>query len=347
MNSTSPFANEPVMTTQKEFFHAVRRNARAGIFAGAFLAALALATSSTAQLFQQDFSSSTNVASYTNITNPNNGQWNYIGSSGAAVTFAVVSNALSFTRTSGNAGSFSRTNDFAGPPAALVCKFDLTVSGNNNSSTSVAKWLMGAGFGTANSTEANAKVHSRFSLNVSATPGQFSLRDIAAGTNSGTFTNTQSITWVINNSGGPLSYLAPNGSQETVADDAADVWAGTTKAIDDLLATSGTNALTDWKFAFDGGTATITMDNFRVDALGSGVTRPTVTYGPLLTNGVLFVRYLADANLTHTVETNTNLATTNWGKLTNLTAAANGVFELSTPAGAAPSQFFRTVYPAY
>ncbi|MEY4384902.1 MAG: hypothetical protein RLY20_185 [Verrucomicrobiota bacterium] len=126
----------------------------------------ALAFNLKAQLFQQDFSTSTNLADYISATAPNSGQFNSISTSGAAVTVAIVSNALQYVRTSGNSGSFSRTNEFAGPPAAVVCKFDLTVLGNGSSSTSVATWLWGAGFGTANSADANAKVHSRFSINV-------------------------------------------------------------------------------------------------------------------------------------------------------------------------------------
>ncbi|MSU59462.1 MAG: hypothetical protein EXS35_15045 [Pedosphaera sp.] len=176
---------------------------------------------------------------------------------------------MRFTRGTGNAGSFSRTTDFPGLPSALSCKFDLTVSGNSVAQTTAAIWQMGTNFGTANGAEANSKVHSRFALNLTTTAGQFTLRNIGAGTNSVTFSGTQNITWVINNSGGTITYLAPDGSQETVADDTADVWAGTTRAIDNLPATGPTNALTDWKFVFDGGSASITMDNFLINTVST------------------------------------------------------------------------------
>ena len=232
---------------------------------------LGLVGGASAQLFQQDFSSSTNLADYISAASPNNGQWNAIGTSGAQVTVTATNHDLRFTRGTGNAGSFSRTTDFPGPPAALVCKFDLTVSGNSVAQTTTATWSMGTNYGTANSAEANAKVHSRFALNLTATDGQFTLRNIGAGTNSGPFSGTQNITWVINNSGGTITYQAPDGSQETVADDTADVWAGTTKAIDNLPATGPTNALTDWKFSFENGSATIAMDNFLIATVSSAL----------------------------------------------------------------------------
>lgn len=231
-----------------------------GAIACGFLLSTAL---SPAQLFQEDFSSSTVLADYIS-TSPNNGQWNAIGSSGAQVTVSTANNNLRFTRGTGNAGSFSRTTDFPGPPSAMICKFDLTISGNSIATTTAAIWQMGTNFGTANSAEANANVHSRFALNLTNADGQFTLRNIGAGTNGVVLAGTQNITWVINNSGAPLNYLAPDNSQESVPDDAADVWAGTTRALDNVPATGPTNALTDWKFVFTAGAASITMDNFLI-----------------------------------------------------------------------------------
>jgi hypothetical protein len=240
--------------------------------AGAWRATVALlgglAASASAQLFQQDFSSSTTLADYISAT-PNTGQWNAIGTSGAQVTVSAANNNLRFTRGTGNAGSFSRTTDFPGPPAALIVQFDLSVSGNSAAQTTAAIWQMGSGFGTANSAEANALVHSRFGLNLAATDGQFSLRNIGAGTNGALLSGTQTITWVINNSGATLTYLAPDATQETVPNDTADVWAGTTRVLDNVAATTGTVDLTDWKFVFSGGSATITMDNFLINTLSA------------------------------------------------------------------------------
>jgi len=322
-----------------------RRLWQAARSAGSACLFLMAAAALPAQLFQQDFSASGTLSDYISASSPTAGQWNAISTSGAGTTVGIVGNALQFVRTS-NLGSFSRTTDFSGPPTSMICKFDLTVSGNSVATTTAAVWQMGTNFGTANSAEAIALVHSRFGLNISATAGQFSLRNIENGTNSSTFSGTQTITWVINNSGGTLTYLAPDGSQETVADDTADVWAGTAKAIDNLPATGGTIALTDWKFAFTVGTATITMDNFRID-LVSAAPRPIVVFGPAVTNGVFVVRYSSLANASFTIESTTSVSPVAWGKLTNVNSLANGEFELVTPVGNNPSRFFRAVYPSY
>jgi hypothetical protein len=218
------------------------------------------------QLFKQDFSSSSALADYVRTT-PNNGQWNAIGSSGAGVTVSITSGALQFARGTANVGSFSRTTDFSPTPASLIYRFDLTVSGNSASQTTGAVWQVGAGFGTTNAAEANANVHSRIGLNWTTTAGEFSIRDIGAGTNGGNFSGTQSIMWVMNNFGGTLSYRAPDGTQETVGDDKADVWIGTTKALNEIGAMTTTQVLTDLKFAITAGTATVAIDNFVIDQI--------------------------------------------------------------------------------
>ncbi|MBU6399864.1 MAG: hypothetical protein KGS61_06060, partial [Verrucomicrobia bacterium] len=68
---------------------------------GLWRTALVLAAMSTftqAQLFFQDFSSSSSISDYVSAT-PNSGQFNAIGSSGSSVTVGIVGGALQYTRT--------------------------------------------------------------------------------------------------------------------------------------------------------------------------------------------------------------------------------------------------------
>jgi len=229
------------------------------------------------QLLQQNFSSSSTVTDYVNSTSPSNGQWNAISTSGSGTVLSITSGALQFARGTANTGTFSRTTDFSPTPTSLIYRFDLTVSGNTTAQTTAAVWQVGAGFGIANSAEVIANVHSRIGLNWTTTGGQFSIRDIGATSNSTNFSGTQTVTWVINNSGSSLSYRAPDGTEESVGDDKADLWVGTTKALNEIAATTSTQILTDLKFAITAGTGTVAIDNILIDPIPLTPTSNTAT----------------------------------------------------------------------
>lgn len=231
------------------------------LFAGVGFAA-------NAQLLEQTFSSSTTVASYVSAT-PGNGQWDAISSSGAGTVLSINttgSNKLRFART-GNAGSFSRTTDFSPVSTTLMYRFDLTVSGNSVAQTTAAAFQIGSGYGTGNGAESNTNTHSRIGLNWTATAGQFSIRNLVASTNSANYSGTQTILWVINNSGASQSYKGPDGSIESVANDAFDLWIGSTREFNDAAATTATQTLSDLKFAFSNGSGTVDIDNILIDPI--------------------------------------------------------------------------------
>ena len=218
------------------------------------------------QLFQQDFNSYTTLSNYINAA-PSNGQFNAIGTSGVGAVLSINttgSNKLRYARTA-NLGSYSRTTDFSPVPTSLMYRFDLTVSANSVAQTTAAVWQLGGAYGTANSAEINADTHSRIGLNWTTTAGQFSIRDVGAGTNSASYTGTQTITWIINNSGGTLTYKSPNGTYETVADDKADLWIGNTRELNEISVTTTSQTLTDLKFAFTAGAGTVDIDNILID----------------------------------------------------------------------------------
>jgi len=214
-------------------------------------------------LLDQNFSSSTTLSSYISAT-PDSGQWNAISTSGAGVTVSTAANNLSFTRAAANVGSFSRTTDFSPVPATMIYRFDLSVSGNSAAQTSAAVWQVGSGFGTSNAAESNANTYARFALNFTSTDGTFQIRDIQNTTNSGSLSGKQSMMWVLNNSDSAFSYTSPLGTSVSVANDTADIWAGTSLLFNDVVVTTATQTMTDLKFAFTAGTGTVTMDNFLI-----------------------------------------------------------------------------------
>lgn len=268
-----------------------------GIFFAALCCVLIASGSARAQLFQQNFESSTSLATYQSAT-PNNGQFNTISTSGAGTTVSINTvsgnNVLEYTRTGANAGSFSRTTDFSPVPTTLKYQFDLTVTGNTVATTSAAVFQVGSGFGTANSAESNANTYARFAINLSATNGNFSIRDITNGTSSAEFSGAQTITWILNNSGSSLSYSAPDSTMQSVNNDTADIYVGNTLIFDNVAVQTPAQTITDLKFVYSGGSGTIRLDNFLIsplaptaasvsvsgrvtDSYGKGIGRATIT----------------------------------------------------------------------
>ncbi len=240
-------------------------------------------------LFSQDFSSSSLVSDYVNLGSPGSNQWNAIGSSGAGVILGISGGALTYTRTTANTGSFSRTTDFSPPPSALIYKFDLTVSGNTVAQTTAAVFQLGSGFGTANAAEANANVYARLGVNFSASNGSFSLRDLGAAVNSSPLTGTQTIFLALNNSGTTQNYTGPDAVVHSLANDTINVWAGTSIVFSAMNPTTATQSITDLKFAFTAGTGSIALDNISVAAIPEPSTSAAIL-GVVSLAGVLLRR---------------------------------------------------------
>ena len=218
-------------------------------------------------VFSQNFNSSTTLTDY--VASPASGTSNKfdgITTSGAGTTWSVAANNLTVNRT-GNAGSFTRISTTGTTTGqALWIEFDLSVAATT-AQTNAGTLYVGTGYTNANSGPANASTHSRLGINFTTTSGNFTLRNITAGTNSGTLSGVQKITWVINNTGSSLTYTAPDGSTETVQSNFADVWTGTTKTFDEIAATTNGVVLKDFKFVISNGTGSITFDNFYIKSL--------------------------------------------------------------------------------
>ncbi|REJ81428.1 MAG: HYR domain-containing protein, partial [Bacteroidetes bacterium] len=275
------------------------------------LCIMVIAEQGNAQLFQQDFNSSTSLASYVNSTNPNVGQFNAIASTGPQVTVAISGGALVYTRTANSAaGQFSRSTDFSPIPQTLRYQFDLGVSGNNTALAAL-QFKVGAGFGITNSPESNATTYGRFGVDFGSA-GQFRLRDLVANTTSSYFSGTQTITWCMNNSGQSQTYVGPNGSDESIANDKMDIWVGNTLAFNDINVLSPNLNMTDLKFYFGQGMGTVTMYNFFANPLVGGI-------------------YVNDASLSGDVFTSAVGSNSNYGTKTGPYATINHAISKAGP----------------
>ena len=223
------------------------------------------------QLFQQQFGSSTTVSDYVQSSTPSNGQFNAISSSGTGWTWSINNEKLRFNWSAANNGSATRTTDFGGNPTSLMIRFDLQISNNSLATTGAFYFSIGDGYTTANSGPAGTLTHSRFAINTTTTNGTFAIRkNESTAANSSSLSGNQTITWVINNSGSSMSYTAPDGSSETVANDTWDIWAGTTKIFNDIAALTSTQLLNELKiYGNTSATVTTDIDNFLIDPIPS------------------------------------------------------------------------------
>ena len=219
-------------------------------------------------VFSQNFNSSTTLSDY--VESPASGTSNKfdgITSSGAGTTWSVAANNLTVSRT-GNAGSFTRISTTGTTTGeALWIEFDLSVASSTTTTNAGTLYVGDAFSATQNSGPTGSSVNSRLGINFTTTSGNFTLRNITAGTNSGTLSGVQKITWVINNTGSSLTYTAPDGSTETVQSNFADVWTGTTRTFNEIGATTNGVVLKDFKFVISNGTGSITFDNFYIKPL--------------------------------------------------------------------------------
>ncbi|MFZ7105332.1 MAG: beta strand repeat-containing protein, partial [Bacteroidota bacterium] len=248
---------------------------RFSLFLGVLLFSSLLSSESYAQVFSQDFNSSTTVSTYVNATTPSTGQFNAI-TAGSGSSVSASSNNLAFTRGSG-ACSFSRSTSFSPVSSAIVYKFDLRVSGTpSTNATTPATWRVGTGFGTGNSDENDNNTFARMSIDFRGT-SNFRFNDVSNNATSSNYSvgTTYTITWVLNNSGSTRTYISPSGTSESVANNRIDFWVGTTRVWNDVNGEDTGDPLEDLKFYYGSSTGTITMDNINIQELVGVGTQPS------------------------------------------------------------------------
>ncbi len=267
---------------------------------------LALTSSIHAQLFNQQFT--TDMASVANgiaITDPNyigdpasNAQFTYMFNTGQSSNATSVSGGM-LNITSGGTGAIwaaARTTNFATTPTAMQVKMKAKIDVGSSGSNPKFFFYLGSGFTNGTAAEANANVHSGFSIRY-ANSAYYYVKTLSNGGGEATTDrvtdNTDIIfTFVTNNSGAGISYTAPDASTETLADDKWDLWLGNTKIFNDEAATTNSQTLNQFKFG-DNVTSSAGRANWNIDYLEMTSLPPAlpVNFGPFNAlqnnNGVL------------------------------------------------------------
>jgi len=248
---------------------------------------------SDAQLFQQQFTNSFGPLLGTSgsasapvyLTDPNyvsatpsNSQFTHICAYGSSTTaYMSVSgdgSVLIMDRVGAGNAALIRDYPFPGPPTSLRVTFDFNVTsyrrGGGGTASNYVNFNVGTSFDTGAGRPSGG--FAKFGIGwyrVTGSDSFWYVNNINSGTvpGAGHFLGSQTITFAVNKSGGQLTYTAPGGGSETVADKAWDLWVGTSKEFDDQPALDDTNSLSAFKIVNGGGSNTVTIDNLLIDPL--------------------------------------------------------------------------------
>lgn len=166
--------------------------------------------------------------------------------------------------------AFLRTSELSPAPGAVMITFNLSIAGAGGKTPMAQVFRIGSGFGASNRDESDAATYARFGLNL--TGAGFQLRDLIGRRNGPVFDGTQAITWALNNSGHALSYSAPDGTEEALANDRMDVWVGRTKVFDDAATTTPGGSLANLKWYWGAGAGSTALDRFAIRSLAAAAT---------------------------------------------------------------------------
>ncbi|MDA9554781.1 T9SS type A sorting domain-containing protein [Pelobium sp.] len=228
-------------------------------------------TNAQTTLFTQDF---INGGVYTDYVDPtaDNKFTNIVSGNATNAAISITNNALRLVKTgafNGGANTFYalRSSGFGTNNVDLVqFKFDYTVSNITTiSTTGTPNYHLLVGSSVTNDAFV-ANYHSKVTITHSSTTlGSWFI----AGSSGTLYSGTQTITLIANNSGVSKSYIAPDGSTATVANDTYDIWVGNTLEINDLPALNTGDTLSKFKFDLPANTlaATFDIDNVIVTSL--------------------------------------------------------------------------------
>ncbi|WP_159951708.1 T9SS type A sorting domain-containing protein [Polaribacter septentrionalilitoris] len=236
-----------------------------------FLMLLLVSATIKAQIFTQNFESSTLLSDYVSNT-PSATQLSEVHSE-PGVDASITNKALRIEKTAFLRTYFYRTPNPAltEPPKFVQFKFDFEVTNNSQDHPDNRReipFYFGPTF-EANGTSIST-FHSRFGLGISATPGNFFLKILDNGSTKSTeFSGKQTITLIINNSGKDLNYTAPNESTETIGNDKWEIWVGNTKVFNEVSAKNKDLNLGSFKFQYNSflPKAILDFDNIEMTAL--------------------------------------------------------------------------------
>ncbi|GAA4417020.1 hypothetical protein GCM10023187_49100 [Nibrella viscosa] len=224
--------------------------------------------------FQQNFSAGGTTASYINTASPSVGQFTDI-SSGTGLTGAssatIGSNYLEVNRPTGSSGQvrFCRASDFAPTPPSLYIQFSIDISTIDDQSSAAFFYVGGNKLDNSGSTPANADLFAKLSIcfaggGAPSNTDKYYLRDTDANKNTPNYTGKTNITWVLNKTGGTLTYVAPGGGKSTVANNKYDLWVNNTNVFDDYNVLTAAINLQRIKLLFNNGTGKIRFGDFLI-----------------------------------------------------------------------------------
>ena len=188
--------------------------------------------------------------------------WEVFGVSSARSQITSEAQMMRVALNPGDRAACVRRLTLDAPVEAVLCRFNLSVAGEAGASQVLR---VGAGLGTSADDSPDAATYARLGVAVDAA-GTFQIRDLVGRRTSPSFAGTQAISWALNNSGRALSYAAPDGSLEAVADDRMDVWVGRQKVFDDMAVTMRGGTIAELKWYWGAGTGVTTFDHLTVEA---------------------------------------------------------------------------------
>ena len=192
-------------------------------------------------------------------TAPPTAQWNLIGTSGPASGVTGDSRLTRVVLAEGERMACLKRIDVGNAAGVIVCRFNLSVAGASRGAVTTQVFRVGSSFSGSTGDESNATTYARLGLTGLESGDGFRLNDLVADRHTAGFTGTQAITWALNNSGGALSYAAPNGTTVSIANDRMDVWVGRTRVFDDAAVTSPDASVAELKWLWNSGAGLTTF----------------------------------------------------------------------------------------
>lgn len=238
----------------------------------AALVKITVAITGDLPVFQQDFQSSTSVASYVNATIPSTGQLNDISAKVDGGAWSIQGGRLQLVReglaTTENDAGLTRHTDFPGAPSLLHVTFDLGVSAWTTSTSQTGAMVLSVGRygGVVDYNSGGVSADAFHSLSIKGEgSGKYSLSVTAVKS---PFLNTDGVlhrvSLFLNKSAAAASYRAPDGSLRSLRANGVALWVDSTPVdIDAPAANGSSSALTDFRVRWPSGeNATWTLDNW-------------------------------------------------------------------------------------
>lgn len=230
-----------------------------------FIAAIVLVMfgQAKAQVFEQDFNQSTNIKDYVNKKAPNNNQFNFAEADGEGkVNISKTKLRLSKIGPGGRP-FIIRNTPLKIPSQFLSFSFKIDVAAQGDATAFLA---LGSGF---NNEALPDSVHKNtVRLLFKLLPDGFIIRNTNQGQDGpNKYTGEQEIHWFLNRSGKAKTYMAPDGTEQTVAADRWDLWVGKTKEFDEAGFTNVKQPIANFKFSFLSSLGDILLDDIVIKDL--------------------------------------------------------------------------------